>query len=296
MLILLCLVPRFSPVSPTGFPSVRTVLLKGFDPRGLIFFTNYQGAKGSALLRDPRTALVFYWKTNERQIRVEGLAEKLTDAESDAYFHERPIQSQIGGVVSPQSRPIANHAALERSYISTVQGVAQEVARHLEKQKRRASRDGSEESEQETREIAETQAKVSELLNGLSLQTGTAPAGAAAGVEQPAGSASSSSSSALPAVPTTPADVAATHDGLQLALASLQSLENTSEATRSLLRRVVHRPPHWGGFLIRPQQMEFWCDGAYRLHSRILYTKADKNNAAKGATADSEWNTTFLAP
>lgn len=279
-------------MSPSGFPSVRTVLLKGFDPRGLIFFTNYAGSKGSALLRDPRTALVFYFKTNERQIRVEGLAEKLTDAESDAYFHERPIQSQIGGVVSPQSRPIANHAALERSYISTVQGVAQEVARHLEKQSKRVKNSSDSEESEEAREIAETKAKVSELLNGLSLQTGEAA---------PSSSSSAASSaaapSALPAVPTTPADLAATHEGLQLALASLQTLENTSEATRTLLRRIVHRPPHWGGFLIRPQQMEFWCDGAYRLHSRIVYTKADKNNnATKGATADSEWNTTFLGP
>lgn len=106
-------------VGPDGLPHARTVLLKGLDERGFVFFTNYNSNKGGELNAHPQAALVFFWKELERQVRVEGAVEKVTDAESDAYFHSRPAESRIGAWASPQSQVIADRAALEeqeRSY------------------------------------------------------------------------------------------------------------------------------------------------------------------------------------
>lgn len=89
-----------------GRPSARTVLLKGFDERGLVFFTNYASRKGNELAENPWASLLFFWPALERQVRLEGRIEKVSDAESDEYFHSRPLGSRIGAWVSPQSQPI----------------------------------------------------------------------------------------------------------------------------------------------------------------------------------------------
>jgi pyridoxamine 5'-phosphate oxidase len=94
-------------------PSTRIVLIKGFDARGLVWFTNYHSKKGQELAGNPFAALQFHWVAMERQVRIEGVVEKVSDAESDAYFHSRPVGSRIGAHASAQSSVIANHAVLE---------------------------------------------------------------------------------------------------------------------------------------------------------------------------------------
>ncbi|MDE3230981.1 MAG: pyridoxamine 5'-phosphate oxidase [Chloroflexota bacterium] len=99
-----------------GAPSARMTLLKGLDARGFVFFTNYESRKGRELAANPRAALVFFWVLLERQARVEGRVERVSPEESDAYFHSRPLGSQLGAWASAQSQPIADRAELERRY------------------------------------------------------------------------------------------------------------------------------------------------------------------------------------
>lgn len=100
--------------TPDGRPSVRIVLCKDFDRAecSLTFFTNYESRKGRELAENPHAAAVFYWPHAERQARVAGFVERLPDAQSDAYFKTRPLLSQIGAVVSPQSRVIHGRSGL----------------------------------------------------------------------------------------------------------------------------------------------------------------------------------------
>lgn len=100
-------------VSQDGRPSARIVLLKGFDENGFVFFTNYESEKGQQLLQQPFASLVFFWKELERQVRIEGTCEKVSDRESDEYFHSRPQGSQLGAWASPQSRVIEGRSVLE---------------------------------------------------------------------------------------------------------------------------------------------------------------------------------------
>jgi pyridoxamine 5'-phosphate oxidase len=97
-----------------GRPSARIVLLKGFDSRGFTFFTNYQSRKGQELAANPRAALVFFWAELERQVRIDGAVERVTQAESEAYFHSRPFRSQVGAMVSHQSTVIGSRAELDQ--------------------------------------------------------------------------------------------------------------------------------------------------------------------------------------
>ena len=105
-----------------GRPSSRIVLLKGVDETGFLFFTNYESRKGVELAVQPWASLLFFWQPLEREVRIEGLVEKVTEAESDEYFRTRPIGSQIGAWTSPQSRPIsleqlaATEKALKEKY------------------------------------------------------------------------------------------------------------------------------------------------------------------------------------
>jgi pyridoxamine 5'-phosphate oxidase len=149
-------------VDSNGLPDVRMVLLKGWDPRGFVFYTNAESAKGLELQANMKAAALFHWKSQRRQIRVRGPVEPATDAEGDAYFASRPRPSRIGAWASQQSRPLASRAALEAA-------------------------------------VGEVEARYP-------------------------------------------------HD--------------------------VPRPPHWRGFRITPLQIEFWADGAYRLHDRIVFTRA----------------------
>ena len=94
-------------------PNVRIVLLKGADPRGFVFYTNSESQKGGELAANPQAALVFHWKSLNRQVRVRGRVEHVSDAESDSYFASRPRDSRIGAWASQQSRPLASRAEFD---------------------------------------------------------------------------------------------------------------------------------------------------------------------------------------
>lgn len=89
-----------------GTPAARTVLLKGFDQAGFVFFTNYESRKGREIAANPCAALLFFWPELERQVRIDGTVTRTTERESDEYFHTRPLASRIGAWASPQSQPI----------------------------------------------------------------------------------------------------------------------------------------------------------------------------------------------
>ena len=102
-------------VNAAGVPAARIVLLKGYNPNGFIFFTNYESDKGKNLAQNPRAALVFFWKELERQIRIEGTVQKVSAEESDRYFNSRPASSRIGAWASPQSAVIENRLVIEQN-------------------------------------------------------------------------------------------------------------------------------------------------------------------------------------
>jgi len=99
--------------SSAGAPSVRMVLLKGFDERGLVFFSHYGSRKGRELEANPQAALLFHWSPLGRQVRVEGSVSHISEDESDAYFATRPRDAQLGAVASRQSEPLESRALLD---------------------------------------------------------------------------------------------------------------------------------------------------------------------------------------
>ena len=106
--------------TPDAAPSVRMVLLKGHDARGFVFYTNAESRKGGEILANPQASLLFHWKSLRRQIRIEGPLEEVTAAEADAYFHSRPLQSQVGSAASDQSRPLDNR----ETYLARIAEIA----------------------------------------------------------------------------------------------------------------------------------------------------------------------------
>lgn len=100
-------------VDADGRPHCRVLLLKGLDEQGFTFFSNYQSAKGEQLQANPFAAMTFFWPTLERQVRIEGRVERVSPAESDAYFQVRPLGSRLGAWASPQSRVIRDRGELE---------------------------------------------------------------------------------------------------------------------------------------------------------------------------------------
>ncbi|WP_414640753.1 pyridoxamine 5'-phosphate oxidase [Archangium sp.] len=100
-------------VGPDGRPSTRVVLLKDFDARGFVFYTNLESRKGRELLGHPWAALSFFWQPLERQVRIEGRVERVSDAEADAYFQSRPRGSQVGAWASLQSQTLPSREVLE---------------------------------------------------------------------------------------------------------------------------------------------------------------------------------------
>ena len=106
-------------VAPDGHPDARMLLLKGADERGFVFYTNLESPKAQALRHDPRVALCFYWMPLDKQVRVRGRAEMVSDAEADAYFATRARLSQIGAWASRQSRPMQGYFELEAEVAKT---------------------------------------------------------------------------------------------------------------------------------------------------------------------------------
>lgn len=102
--------------APDGMVDARTVLLKGFDDKGFVFYTNYNSSKSKHLEHQPQCCLLFFWKELERQVRINGIAEKISTEESIAYFNSRPDGSKIGAWASPQSLAVAGKAFLQETY------------------------------------------------------------------------------------------------------------------------------------------------------------------------------------
>lgn len=161
--------------SANGVPSARIVLLKAATDEGFIFFTNYNSNKGMELAQNPKACLVFFWSPLERQIRIEGIVEKISEAESDEYFASRPMESRIGAWASPQSSVIVARETIEKNVAMYQQQFT----------------DGN-----------------------------------------------------------------------------------------------IPRPPHWGGYIVKPVQVEFWQGRPGRLHDRIQYTLVKEGG----------WKTERLAP
>ena len=99
-----------------GLPDARIVLMKSYDDRGFVFYTNYNSRKGNELADNSRACLLFYWSALWRQVRIEGAVEKVSQEESEQYFHSRPLGSKTGAWASNQSQPIANRTELEKRF------------------------------------------------------------------------------------------------------------------------------------------------------------------------------------
>jgi pyridoxamine 5'-phosphate oxidase len=112
-----------------GFPKARVVLLKQYNEEGFVFYTNYQSEKGKAIAANPKVCLSFFWNSMERQVIIKGTAMKLTAEQSDAYFYSRPLGSQLGAIVSPQSDIIPNRTVLEAQLHDLEQQQNQDVQR-----------------------------------------------------------------------------------------------------------------------------------------------------------------------
>ena len=112
-----------------GQPCARIVLLKSFDEGGFVFFTNYNSRKGSELADNARACLLFYWAPLWRQVRIEGMVEKVSDAESDEYFHSRPLGSKIGAWASNQSQPVTSRNELDDRFEEFSSKFADDVPR-----------------------------------------------------------------------------------------------------------------------------------------------------------------------
>lgn len=113
--------------TPDGRPSARMVLLKSADERGFAFHTHYESRKGGELAANPRAALLFHWQPLGRQVRVEGAVERMSAEESEAYFRTRPLGSRLAAWASPQSRPLADRAELERLYAEALERYGEDV-------------------------------------------------------------------------------------------------------------------------------------------------------------------------
>ena len=118
-----------STVDERGRPTSRIVLVKQFDPRGFTWYTNYTSQKGRQLEQNPFASLLFFWSELERQIRIEGRVERTSPAESDQYFHSRPLKSRLSAIASAQSEPIGSREAMEQQYESVAQQYGEQPPR-----------------------------------------------------------------------------------------------------------------------------------------------------------------------
>ena len=113
--------------TPDAYPSARIVLLKAVDERGFVFFTDYRSRKGKELADNPHASLCFFWAELERQVRIAGAVQRVSRADSDQYFHSRPVTSQLGAFTSHQSSVLSSRDALEREVANNQQRFADTV-------------------------------------------------------------------------------------------------------------------------------------------------------------------------
>jgi pyridoxamine 5'-phosphate oxidase len=113
--------------SADGLPAARIVLLKAYSAQGFVFFTNYNSFKGKQLNENPKACLVFFWKELERQVRITGFAKKISEKESDEYFYSRPLASQLGAVISPQSQVIESREWLQDQFSQAEKATLEET-------------------------------------------------------------------------------------------------------------------------------------------------------------------------
>ncbi|VAX34912.1 Pyridoxamine 5'-phosphate oxidase [hydrothermal vent metagenome] len=117
-----------STANKDGRPSGRIVLLKGVENKGFVFFTNYQSKKGLELAENPFASLTFFWKELERQVRIDGRVEKISEADSNTYFKSRPYKSRVGSWVSDQSKPLSSRVELMKKFtVQAAKFIGQEV-------------------------------------------------------------------------------------------------------------------------------------------------------------------------
>ncbi|WP_233556416.1 pyridoxamine 5'-phosphate oxidase [Noviherbaspirillum sedimenti] len=116
-------------VGPDGKPSSRILLIKEFDSRGFVWFTNYASRKGQELAVNPHAALLFHWIELERQVRIEGRVERISAEESDAYYDSRPLLSRLGAIASEQSRPVDSRVTLEKRFAEVQEQYGEHPAR-----------------------------------------------------------------------------------------------------------------------------------------------------------------------
>ena len=109
-----------------GHPSARIVLLKGYDEKGFVFFTNYECDKGKEIAANDHVCLVFFWKELERQVRIKGSVRKISAADSDTYFNSRPLESRIGAWTSQQSSPVESRDVLEINFLEVSERFSKE--------------------------------------------------------------------------------------------------------------------------------------------------------------------------
>ena len=119
-----------STINAEGVPDSRVVLLKGLESNKLLFFTNYLSDKGLHILHNPGVSVLFFWPELERQIRIQGIASKISQEESEQYFNSRPLESRVGAIISPQSQVIENREFLEKSFSSLLD---KSISQNLEK-------------------------------------------------------------------------------------------------------------------------------------------------------------------
>ncbi len=115
------------------YPSVRMLLLKAFDERGFVFFSNYKSHKGAQLAQNPQAALLFYWGALERQVRIEGAVEQVSQAESEAYFESRPVAARIAATVSRQSEVVSSRLIIEEAFaVGSARGDGESIKRPVD--------------------------------------------------------------------------------------------------------------------------------------------------------------------
>lgn len=279
-------------------PKIRTILLKGIDSKGFLFFTNYNGGKGNELTQNPYCSINLYWKYCEKQLRIEGKVERIDPLISDAYFHSRPFGSQLGGITSPQSQSISSHAALEWHYVQNVKLAtkfllqkATQISLHSPSTTNKASEKALQLIHQYLPEFLEEIESSNKRAMEMGVDSGKVELPKMLELLPYQNLSGVGGEEKLPVIDE------AVHSLHSRCLSVLTQFDIDPDLS-ILAKGILKRPDHWGGFRLIPNKIEFWQDGMFRLHSRITYVKKNGENESKGNGEDGEgeWVKTFLSP